>query len=310
VSEMSSLEIRTMAQFILNDRLSLCALALVGSMFSWTSKAQVRAVPTDVRCWTEPSATQVLPFETLWAAVYVKNGSDRPQIVTEEWDVFRFVLGENGERTLYYPSYIPFFAPMPLTPMVFNAGEVKTWVTYFDFDNQHDKHVFASPGIVRLAASLGRIRCGSMTISVTQPQGQDASAYEFLKQTDLAHYFANDAPSRWYHYNYQKVAELEAFIRQFPQSRYKDYAELGLALMWKRGVEGKVDLAKATDLLTDLSKNGHDAMPARALYYLGDIAKQKGDPVLAQNFYQGAVEAKPDPYFRTLAEESLHRRTH
>jgi len=161
-----------------------------------------------------------------------------------------------------------------------------------------------------------------MTISVRQPQGQDARAYEFLKQTDLAHYFGNEADRRYFprhfgnaadrrlDYNHQTVARLEAFIQQFPDSRYRDYAELSLALMWKRGVEQKVDLVKATDLLTDLSKNGHDAMPARALYYLGDIAKQKGDPVLAQNYYKLAVEAKPDSYFKTLAEDSLHGRTH
>ena len=206
-----------------------------------TSKAQgpavpTRAVPTSVRCWTEPSATEVLPFETLWAAVYLKNESDRPQTVTEEWDVFRFVLGEKGERTIYYPAYVPTFAPALPSSIVLNPGEVRTWPTYFDFDDQHEKHVFTNPGIVRLATSLGLIDCGSVTISVTQPQGQDARAYEFLKQTDLAHYFANEAPSRWYHYNYQKVAGVEAFTQQFPDSRYKDYAELSLALMWKRGV--------------------------------------------------------------------------
>jgi hypothetical protein len=310
VSEMSSLKIRTMAQFILNYRLSLCALALVGSMLSWASKAQGGAVPTDVRCWTEPSATEVLPFETLWAAVYLKNESNEPKTMTESLYVRQFVRSDPDRWKRYHPALAPVSPPPPRELVVLQPGEARTWIIYFDFD-AIDKdgrirpaaleHVFDHPGTVHLAVELGGMRCGSMTISVTQPQGQDAGAYEFLKQTDLARYFGSEADSR-YDYNHQTVARLEAFIRQFPDSRYKDYAELGLALMWKEGVEGKADLAKATDLLTDLSRNGHDAMPARAFYYLGGIAKQKGDPVLAQNYYQRALEAKPDPYFRYKAE--------
>jgi len=103
------------------------------------SKAQGRpilksSVPPSVRCWTEPSATEVLPFETLWAAVYLKNESDRPQTATESWDVFRFVLGEKGERTIYYPAHELSFAPAPPTSIVLSPGEVRTWPTYFDFD--------------------------------------------------------------------------------------------------------------------------------------------------------------------------------
>jgi len=57
--------------------------------------------------------------------------------------------------------------------------------------------------------------------------------------------------------------------------------------------------------LADLSKSGHDAMPARALYYLGDLAQQEGDVVLARNYYQRASEGKPDPYFRYIAEDKV-----
>ncbi|PYV28667.1 MAG: hypothetical protein DMG27_00615 [Acidobacteria bacterium] len=293
--------------------LSFCAVLICILAFSSSEISEAQGNVIDpgsapsagVRCWTESSATEVLPFETLLAAIYLMNESDQPRTVTEEWDVFQFVLGENGERTYYYPAGEPISPVSPDTSIVLNPREVKTWITYFDFFyDQHDKHVFTKPGIVRFATSLGSTRCGSMTISVTQPQGQDARAYEFLKQTDLVHYLANRAPDRWYEYNYQTVARLETFIQQFPDSRYKEYAELNLALMWKQGVEGKVDLAKATDLLTDLSKNGHDTMPARALYYLGDVAKQKGDWVLAQDYYQRAIEAKPDPYFRILTQEA------
>jgi len=88
---------------------------------------------------------------------------------------------------------------------------------------------------------------------------------------------------------------------QFPEPKI----DINKLRAWKDGV-----VKKLTGGLGQLSKHGHDAMPARALYYLGDIAKQKGDPALAQDYYQGAVEAKPDPYFRTLTEDSLHGRTH
>ena len=88
---------------------SFCAVLSCILVFSLpkSSEAQENVIdpgsapPTGVRCWTEPSATEVLPFETLWAAVYLKNESDRPQTATESWDVFRFVLGEKGERTIY-----------------------------------------------------------------------------------------------------------------------------------------------------------------------------------------------------------------
>ena len=293
--------------------LSFCAVLICILAFSSSEISEAQGNVIDpgsapsagVRCWTESSATEVLPFETLLAAIYLMNESDQPRTVTEEWDVFQFVLGENGKRTYYYPAGEPISPPSPVHSIVLNPREVKTWITYFDFDFHPVKHVFTHPGIVRVATSLGSTRCGSMTISVAQPQGQDARAYDFLKQTDLVHYLANRAPDRWYQYNYQTVARLEAFIQQFPDSRYKDYAELNLALMWKQGVEGKVDLAKATDLLTDLSKHGHDAMPARALYYLGEVAQQEGDVVRAKSYYQRAIEGKPDPYFRYIGEDKV-----
>ncbi len=255
----------------------------------------------------QPSRTTVLPFEPFQIVVHLKNKTDHPQSITESWQVFRYVYVETRGWEMYYPENVPLLLPLPPKAVVLQPGEVHTWLTYFDFD-AHDegRHVFARPGSVLLKVSIGRIDTEPLSITVVAPQGEDLRAYEFLEQTKLVRYFSKDFFDR-YPYNQETISALETFIRNFSESTYKEYAQLALALMWMHGVEGKRDLTKAKDLLTDLSLRAKEHMTAQSYYYLGLIANEQGEGETAKHYYQRIIQEESDPYLHRLAEQALQK---
>ena len=263
------------------------------------------ALDIGLRMRIEPSKTEVLPFEPTWATVYLENESLQPESLTDSFQLFRFVRPVSGEWRIYYPDNFPNIKPPPPRTLVFQPGEVKTWITYFEFDARaQGEHVFAKPGTVQLKVSLGQIESPAVTITVISPLGEDALAYESLKQSNLARYFADETLKR-YPFDIQTVAEVEEFIQKFPGSKYREYAQLGLALMWIQGVEGVVDLTKANSLLTDLSTGAGENMAARARYYLAIIAQEEGQSTVAEQIYRSIIEEVSDPYLEHLARQQI-----
>ena len=139
------------------------------------------------------------------------------------------------------------------------------------------------------------------------PEGIDARAYEFLRTSDIHHFFGEYTIHK-YKYDQKTVQDMEKFIADFDGSEYSHLARMGLAFMWLRGVEGKQDQARAIELLTQVADQAGGPLSSAAEYYLGTILERQKETVEANYHFQRVLTGTPPMYFKYLAQDALRQR--
>jgi hypothetical protein len=258
-----------------------------------------------------PSKTSVLPFETLELVFTLRNETDRVRHVeadlrplifyiasrdeldnseTLEADGLRWHVCETGSWLLISPSS---------HAVTLGPGESLTRFKVLAYEK--GEHKLPRPGRYLFKGMMDKLISKTVEIVVLEPQGVDMAAYEYLQRYPLHHYFSNwTRPSR----DQVVVEEMEQFIARFRGSQYAEMAQLGLALMWMKGVDGKRDLERARSLLREAVKSSDEARAARAYYYLGQLAEEQGELIDAHQYYTGALSLKVDPYIEYVAKEA------
>lgn len=260
-----------------------------------------------IRCTISLSNQRVLPFKSGGVLVTLSNTTDEGKRVVASWQLFLYV-GEVTAKGAAFQQYTPDREPIPKPPLpsaiLVKPGESETWTAHLDFEALSGRHVFAKPGRYQIKASFGPFRSDAVDAIIEVPRGIDAKAYQFLQQNDLPKYFS-ERTVRKYPYDHNTVQSMEQFIKAYQGSSYSSMARLGLALMWIRGVEGKVDLQKSVDLLTQVSTKSREPISSQAKYYLGMAFQKQGKSDRARDNYQQILEDGRDPYFGYLAETAL-----
>jgi len=270
--------------------------------------------PEGIRCVMAVAQQTILPYESIGVLIRLRNETAGLKRVVAAWRV-SLGIGEITAEGVRWYGYDPDAEPIPGPPeptaIELGPGESRTWIAHLDYHHP-GRHVFEHPGRYKIKGALGYQIKGrengyfeseAIEIRVREPQGADAQAYEFLRRTEL-HKFLSERTVHKYPYDHHVMESLEAFVMAFERSRYSELAQLGLALMWMHGVEGRRDLTKAQGLLTELSQRTRGAMAARVYYYLGEVAKQQGELIQAEQYYERALSLKIDPYFQYLVEKA------
>ena len=260
------------------------------------------------------SRQSVLPYESLSVMVLVHNETVENKRLVASWCAFLSIgeitpAGINRWRS-YVGDNEPVTIPCTPAPKNFAPGETKNMRAHIDYEAPSGEHVFAHPGkyVLQGAASdaSGRFVSNEIKITVRKPEGIDAKAYEFLRTSDLHHFFGEYTIHK-YKYDQKTVEDIEKFIANFDGSEYSYLARKGLAFMWLRGVEGKQDQSRAIELLSQVADHAGDPLSSEAEYYMAAALNRQQDIVKANYHFQRVLSGTPPPYFRYLAEESLRQ---
>jgi hypothetical protein len=185
---------------------------------------------------------------------------------------------------------------------VFEPGTVLSYPVWFDVD-RGGRHVFPKPGVYQVRASISQVESAPVQITVRQPDGANAAAYDKLRSTGLAKDLS-EGTVRAAAFNAKTIASLEKFVSEFPASYYADLARLRLAQMWIRGGGHTVALDKAKGLLVGLAGKAQP-IAYRANYDLARIAQLEGKDAEATKLYKKILAASPDPYYHYLTEQAI-----
>ena len=248
-----------------------------------------------------------LPFESIGVLVSLQNETNETKKVVASWRVALDIADVQGQWRLYVPHFEPVAKPPAPSAKIFAPGETKAMFSHLDYEEPKGQHIFARPGRYKVKAAASydaRFLSDEIEITVEEPQGIDAKAYEFLQKSDLPRYFSEHTVYK-YPRTGRNVRALERFIATFDGSEYSYHARLGLALMWMQGVDNRLDLFRAKELLMQVTQKAKDPLTSRANYYLGTILQKRGDNVRAREAFQAVLKGNPDPYFRLLAEQEL-----
>jgi hypothetical protein len=253
----------------------------------------------------------MLPLEILEFVFTIGNKTEEPKRVK---GVFRTRIVYPGKETsrneaesieadgIRWHDYIPephgFMTPGS-NILSFLPGETRIWIHVLGYEK--GGHKLARPGQYRFRGALDNVLSSEVIIVVQEPNGIDKAAYEYLQRYPLHYYF-----SEWTRPGHDQAAveEMQRFISRFQGSQYAEMAQLGLALMWMKGVEGKKDLEQARSLLQEVVKSSDKARAARAYYYLGQLAEEQGELMDAHQYYSYALSLKVDPYIEYVAKEA------
>jgi len=191
---------------------------------------------------------------------------------------------------------------------------------------KHGQYLFEEPGIYRIKATFedmegeSKIESNVMTVEAKQPTGQDAAAYEFLKnlreEQDEDVYYGNfllTTFGRNITPRKQKVLDKkEEFLSRFPKSRYSRYLCYSLGLIYRiqekeknfrRGIKlmekaaGYEDFFLAKDVLLKLIETLEEqGQSSKALKYKKIFAKRFPDSLEGRDHveevYMAAAERR------------------
>jgi hypothetical protein len=253
----------------------------------------------------------VLPFESVDLMIALQNETSETKRVVAAWrssiDIGEVKAGGVVQWRNYKQHNRPVVSPPRPSARTFAPGETKKFFVHLDYEEPAGAHAFARPGKYRLRAVVSydrRFISNEFEFVVGEPRGPDARAYEFLQKSDVHRYFSEHGVSR-YPRTRSNVRALERFIVAFDGSEYSSLARVGLALMWRQGVDGHTDLLKAKTLLTRVAQRANDPVAARASYYLGLMWREQGDAARAKEAFQAVLRSERDAYFVYLAEQAL-----
>ena len=263
------------------------------------------------------SRQSVLPYEPLSLMLLLRNDATEQKRLTVAW-CSHLTIGEARGAGIQWRGYQGDNEPLPkpclATAKNLAPNESKKLLTHIDYEASSGQHVFAEPGkyFLKGGTTDGRFVSDEVQIIVRRPEGVDAKAYQFLRTSDLHHFFGEYTIHK-YQYDDKTVQELEKFITDFDGSEYSYLARMGLAFMCLRGVEGKQDQARAIELLTQVAERAGAPLSSAAEYHLGKIEYSGGTSMLERekkvvegNFhFQRVLDGNPSPYFRYLAQDAL-----
>jgi hypothetical protein len=269
-----------------------------------------------IRTTIAVSRESLLPYEPVSVMLLLRNETTEDNRVVAAWRSF-LSIGSTTPAGVKWRSYVADNEPDVRPPLPsarnFAPGETQKLLAHIDYEAPGGEHVFARPGVYLLkgtASDDGRFVSDDLEITVRQPTGLDARAYEFLRTSPI-HRFFGEYTVHKYEYDHKTVQAVEKFIADFDGSEYSHLARMGLAFMWLRGVEGRrgrqQDQAKAVELLTQVADQAEDLLASEAEYHLGSILARRGDSVQANRHFQRSLTRMSSPYFRYLTEEALRQ---
>jgi hypothetical protein len=289
--------------------------------FLTNSRSQKQEEEKGISTTIVVSRQRVLPYEPVSVALLVRNETTADKRVVAAWCSFLHIGKKTPAGTKwrgYRADNEPLTKPCLSTAKDLLPGETKQMLAHIDYESPSGGHVFGQPGKYLLQGGTmdnGRFLSDEIEITVRVPEGIDARAYEFLRTSNLHHFFGEYTIHK-YDFNLKTIGELEKFIIDFDGSEYSYLARMGLAFMWLKGVEGKQDQSRAMELLTQVAERAGDPLASSAEYHLGRIEYSGGTSmperqqkiVKANYHFRRVLNGTPSPYFRYLAEEALRPR--
>jgi hypothetical protein len=294
-------------------RVLACALCVVSRIAAPLSAgAQVAGPFTDLTLRVRASDAPVLPMEAVPLRIELSNDTPRPVLGHENILPTSRILDlylarpQEGFRCIGLAT-LPIVSVSglrlrPLRPGYFKAKTVPLW--WGEFDGGPQVAFFASPGEYRVKAVLHSvvgeesIESNVVTINVVEPGPRDAAAWEFIRRRteETQRFFFKTASIPG-----QGVGELEAFIEQFPDSRYTAYARYTLGCeVWhaKRLSAGAAALEKT------LAEEGFP-LREEVLYYLVFIYSLQGRFERAEDRLATLRAEFPESRFLPSAQQRL-----
>jgi len=205
---------------------------------------------------------EVLPMEPMQITITLSNSIGKPiaghSIIDPGSGLLRIYVAKGNQSFEEFRSSDWAFSDIIRVPdEVLNAGFSSTVSGYLFYAHpanpdkeRQGQYLFESPGIYRIKAILKdlkgqeQIQSNILSIKVKQPTGEDAAAYEYLKnlrnEQDKDVYYGNfllTSYGRSIIPRTQKVLDKkEEFISQFPNSRYARYIYYSLGDNYLLGV--------------------------------------------------------------------------
>ncbi len=300
----------TLIRRIVATSVAFLFFAFLASSHSQKQEAGSKGIRTNIVV----SRQSVLPYESLSVMLLLRNEITEDRRVVASWCAF-LSIGEITPGGSKWRRYRGDNEPLlkPCVPSAKNLvpKKIENIRAHIDYEAPSGEHVFAHPGEYLLKGgttdSNGSFVSDEIKITVRMPEGIDARAYEFLRTSDIHHFFGEYTIHK-YKYDQKTVQDMEKFIADFDGSEYSHLARMGLAFMWLRGVEGKQDQARAIELLTQVADQAGGPLSSAAEYYLGTILERQKETVEANYHFQRVLTGTPPMYFKYLAQDALRQR--
>jgi predicted negative regulator of RcsB-dependent stress response len=312
------------------------ALALSGLM-TFTAGGQ-ESQSAAVRCIVEPSSSEILPFEPLYLMISLVNERSKPS----EVEISPHPLARIGTLdkdqinwTEPFAERAPSGPPLPRRRITLIPNERLTFMRKVHYEAPLSRRALVQkPGVVYIQGIIyaddRKYESEPVMVTIRQPQGTDAEAYEYLRtknkdlsaiafppglrkefersgrtlpDTGLYELFYWETVYNW-DYGREAIEELLKFAARFPSSRYAQYARLGAGFIHLYTQSESRDLKQAANLFQEVGRTTDDTLAARASYYLGKTAEAQGNPAEAEQHYARSLSLKGDPYFKSLAEQA------
>jgi len=298
---------------MINKKISAISVALLLFAFPADSRSQKpEEGSAGIGTTILVSRQRVLPYESLSVALVLRNETTEDKRVMASWCSF-LSIGEVISGATKWRGYRadnePLLKPCLSSSKNLAPDESRNMPGHVDYEAPSGEHVFSRPGkyLLKEGTTDGRFLSDEVQITVQTPKGLDAKAYEFLRTTDLHHFFGEYTVLK-YRYDGKTVQEMEKFIGEFDGSQYSYLARMGLAFMWLRGVEGRQNQDRAIELLTKVADNAGDPLSSAAEYHLGAILNRQRNTAQANYHFQRVLGGTPPLYFKYLAEQALRGR--
>lgn len=259
---------------------------------------------------------QVLPIEPIPFTVSIFNNTNGfirgvPVILPNAGYIKIFIAVGEGPFELFRTADWPLAnvlppkkEPKPLKPgynrqvngfLYFARRAVYPGSDPKDFVKQH---LLGEPGVYRIKTVLTdrlskkTIESNILTIKVTQPVGQDALAYEFLKSQRSPYFLLRTFGSGSSKQQQKVITEQENFLSQFPDSRYARYVKYSLGNTYTN--KGNDYLDVAITLLEEAAGYKDFFLAEKALGRLVDVSLKQEKLDKAQHYNNILKKRFPD----------------
>jgi hypothetical protein len=221
--------------------LIVCLLAVSATRFSFASEG-LNAEPS-LHIESKVSRTTIYPYEPLTVLTSLQNATNQTKTYTSTW-YSGVAFRRESENSWHDNMRFRFAATVYPSEKKFTAGHTEYALNIIG-SQITGRHAFPVPGAYFVKSYLGDWETDLIAIKVADVLEQDRDAIVTLSQTTLYRYFSDTdafatiedtAPEISREKHQALELEFNRFIKDFPKSRYSQWARMGLLLSRAVGV--------------------------------------------------------------------------
>lgn len=281
------------------------------------TSSRVCASHDDFQASVTLSQRSILPYEPVGVWFLLKNVSQQTQSFKSSYEGTNFVEIQPEKSEVWLPCIEKSGLPSPSSIKEFEPGAGISYYSHMTIDVTGSP-IFTKPGIYKIRGVIldwttdTQIVSESQQLEVRHPQNADAAAAAFVSAHALYNLFTSENVESSNKPTGSDFNHLQFLIRKFPQSRYAEWAKIGLLLLqeWQSHQGHNLSIAIQQEIaiqqkLERLAPGLSPPITAWCWYEAGRIAAQRADEASgrsAQLDFASALATKADPTIATLID--------